>query len=133
MNSIIEELEERIEHWRQRAEIAEEALHGRLWEEAVRPLSLYQTRILRLLAKRDMMANVLFARMELDYPNTTHNALKSQICLLRAKLPESMVPPLKYRGSVPYTIPDRQALQAFLETGVVPEAARFAGHMEEAA
>lgn len=126
MTSIIEDLEEQVEYWRARAEAAEAIVAGQDWARAVPPLSLYQTRILRLLGQRDVMAKTLLAKMELDYPNTTDNCLKSQICLLRAKLPAVICPPLKSRGSVPYTIPDREALRVFLDTGVLPAEQRRA-------
>lgn len=126
MSTIIEELEEQVEYWRQRAEALEQAVSGRAWSESVAPLSLYQTRVLRCLLKRDMMANSLFDVMLADYPGTSHNALKAQICLLRVKLPAHIVPPLKHKWSLPYTIPDRAALKAFLDTGVLPESQRLA-------
>jgi len=126
MKTIIAELEEQVEFWRQRAEELEHAVAGRMWSEAVAPLSLYQTRLMRILAKRDTMANALLSVMSLDYPNTSHNAMKSQICMIRLKLPAHIAPPLKHAWSKPYAVPDRAALQAFLLTGMLPEAGRLA-------
>ncbi|HAH11525.1 MAG TPA: hypothetical protein DCL48_15635 [Alphaproteobacteria bacterium] len=126
MNSIIEDLEEQVEFWRQRAESLENAVAGKVWGVTVAPCSLYQTRLLRVLLKRDMMANHLLEVMLAEYPNTTHNAMKAQICLMRLKLPAHIVPPLKHKWSMPYTIPDRAALRTFLETGEISHAGRLA-------
>jgi len=125
MRTIIEDLEEQVEHWRQRAEAAEGALRGGQWETPVPPLSLYKTRVLRILAKRDATGTQLVESMAADYELTTSNALKSQMSNIRRLLPAHIVPPrnqsMGWGVSSIYTIPDRPALAAFLESGVLPE------------
>lgn len=130
MRSHIEDLEHEIEHWRQRAEAAEAALRGVEWETPVRPLSLYQTRVLRILVHRDATGVQLVQAMGADYEQTTGNALKAQLSKMRHLLPAEIVPPCAvpcgWGVSSVYTIPDRAALAQFLATGVVPEMARAA-------
>ena len=129
--SIIEDLEEQVEYWRQRAEAAEAALQGTAWETPIPPCSLYQTRVLRVLAKQDATGNQIVLALEHNYPGSTLNTLKAQISKVRRRLPPEIVPPLAYNGGwgnggPVYTIPDREALAAFLATGVLPETRRAA-------
>jgi len=125
MTTIIEDLEYQVEYWRGRAEAAEAALRGSAWEHPVKPLTLYQTRVLRLLAERDMTGDQIVGALLNPYEATTPNALKAQLSKIRRVLPASIVPPWAFSGSWgnrgTYTIPDRPALRAFLETGALPE------------
>lgn len=115
MSTIIEELEEQVEYWRQRAEVAEAALgYGEQWHRAVKPLSLQMTRIMRLLAARDMTAQDLLLILEQAYPNITIGSIKVRICTIRGLLPGSLMP-FKLGGvGHGYTVKDRAALRAFL-------------------
>jgi len=118
MRSIIEDLETQVEHWRARAEAAEAALRGVDWQRPVRPLSLYQTRVLRILAERDATSEQITNALQDDYPGTSTNCLKAQISKMRTFMPREIVPPNAYNsgwgGTAVYTIPDRAALRAFL-------------------
>jgi hypothetical protein len=130
MRTIIEDLEMQVEHWRARAEAAEMALRGVEWETHVRPLSLYQTRVLRILAQRDASADTITEALQADYPGTSTNCLKAQISKMRKFMPREIVPPNAYNSgwgsSAVYTIPDRAALAEFLASGVMPEQRRCA-------
>lgn len=130
MSGIIEDLEEQVETWRQRAEAAEAALGMGPADLAVPPLSLYQTRVMRMLAERDMTGAQLLNALMPHYPNTTDNALKSFLSQLRRKLPAHIAPPRSVTSgwgvSTPYTIQDRPALRAFLATGALPQTQRRA-------
>jgi hypothetical protein len=120
----IEALEEELETMRARAEAAEHALRGVEWETHVRPLSLYQTRVLRILAQRDASADSITEALQADYPGTSTNCLKAQISKMRRFMPREIVPPNAYNSgwgsSAVYTIPDRPALAEFLATGQLP-------------
>jgi non-ribosomal peptide synthetase component F len=128
--SIIEDLEHEIEHWRQRAEAAEAALRGDNWNRLVAPLSLYETRVLRILVKQDASGDQIVNALLPDYEGTNTNSLKAMLTRIRARLPEHITPPRNapagWGVSSIYTIPDRAALAQFLATGVVPEMARAA-------
>jgi hypothetical protein len=120
----IEGLRLELEAMRQRAEAAEHALRGVEWETHVRPLSLYQTRVLRILAQRDASADTITEALQADYPGTSTNCLKAQISKMRRFMPREIVPPNAYNSgwgsSAVYTIPDRAALAEFLATGQLP-------------
>jgi hypothetical protein len=126
----IEGLRLELEAMRQRAEAAEHALRGVEWETHVRPLSLYQTRVLRILAQRDASADAITEALQADYPDTSTNCLKAQISKMRKFMPREIVPPNAYNSgwgsSAVYTIPDRPALAEFLRSGVLPEQRRAA-------
>jgi hypothetical protein len=122
----IEGLRLELEAMRQRAEAAEHALRGVEWETHVRPLSLYQTRVLRILAQRDASADTITEALQADYPGTSTNCLKAQISKMRRFMPREIVPPNAYNSgwgsSAVYTIPDRAALAEFLAFGTLPMA-----------
>jgi hypothetical protein len=122
----IARLQEELEAMRQRAEAAEAALGLAFVEVAVPPMGLYQTRVMRMLAERDLTGQQIINALLPHYPNTTDNCLKSFMSQLRRKLPASIAPPrAKPAGwgvSSPYTIPDRPALRAFLASGQMPMA-----------
>jgi len=127
----IEALEEEVEKWRARAEAAEAALQGTAWETPRWPCSLYQTRVLRVLVNQDATGNQIALALENNYPGTSLNVLKAQISKMRRVLPEHIAPPLAYNGGwgnggPVYTIPDREALRAFLDGGELPAARRAA-------
>lgn len=126
----IERLEDELEAMRQRAEAAEAALRGVEWETPVRPLSLYQTRVLRILVQRDATGVQLVQAMGADYELTSGNALKAQLSKMRRLLPADIVPPCNvpcgWGVSSIYTIPNRPALAEFLATGVLRQMARAA-------
>ena len=125
----IARLETELEAMRQRAEAAEAALYGsedkNLWRRPVAPLSLYRTRLARLLAIRDMTGAKLLAAMQGWYPTTSHNTLKAQLSYMRRDLPAHIAPPREapcgWGETALYTIPDREALRAFLD-GQMPMA-----------
>jgi hypothetical protein len=123
----IARLQEELEAMRQRAEAAEAALGmGDGWGVAVPPLSLQMTRIMRLLAARDMNPQTLFLTLEETYPNTTIGSLKVRLSTIRGMLP-GHIAPFK-RGGVghAYTVKDRAGLREFLRTGVLPAQTRRA-------
>jgi hypothetical protein len=127
MRTHIEDLELAVEYWRSRAEAAEEALRGGssepgVWMEAVYPLTLFQTRVMRLLARRGMSSAGLLQVLQNDYPNTSDGSVKAQLTNIRHALPAEIAP---VRGK-PYPgcfhihyVPDPEALKAFLASGVL--------------
>ena len=120
MRTHIEDLEHQIEHWRQRAEAAEAALgQGAQWHRAVQPLSLQMTRMMRLLSARDMTAQDLLLVLETDYPSITIGSIKVRLSTIRGLLPGGMAPSKRGGTGHPYTVPDPQALKAFLASGVL--------------
>jgi hypothetical protein len=132
--AMIAERDEAVEYWRQRAEAAELALRGGnmepgVWNERVYPLSLFQTRIMRLLARRDMTSLALQVILQNEYPDTTEGSIKAHLTHIRSRLPCSIAPPkgAPCRGTRhPYSVPDRAALKDFLETGELPVSMRRA-------
>ncbi len=122
----IDGLRTELETMRQRAEAAEAALRGDNWNRFVPPLSLYETRVLRILVKRDVSGEGIVRALRSDYETTTTNSLKAILTRMREKLPAHIVPPRCVPGgwgvSAIYTIPDRLALAAFLATGELPMA-----------
>lgn len=121
--SIIAELEEAVEYWRQRAEKAEQALVDLAgpqadWNRAVRPLTLCETRIMRLLAGREMTGRALCSAMRRSYPRISDNSVKCQLSRIRKKLPADMAPARGtsrgYGSENMYRVENREALRAFL-------------------
>ena len=109
----IAELEEQVEHYRQRAEAAEAILRGGDWHAKVRPLSLTQTRIMRLLARYDLSTSAIMSALEADRPNISYNAVKVQISAIRRKIPD-LAPLVAGAPGGIYTVPDRDGLRRFL-------------------
>ena len=126
----IARLEEKLEAMRQRAEAAESALRGNDWDKVVPPCSLYETRVLRILAKRDATGEEIVRGLTANYEGTNTNSFKSILTRMRQKLPAAIVPPRSapqgWGCSSTYTIPDRDALKAFLATGEMPQVRRAA-------
>jgi len=114
MTTHYQDLEEQIEYWRQRAESAEAAICGARWNDAVPPLTLYQTRLMRLLARKAFTPEALALAMSLDYPETSKRCVYIQIFHVRNKLPWQIAPSPARKYSHPYDVPDRDALRAFL-------------------
>lgn len=112
MKSHYQDLEDQVAYWQDRAERAESALRGRDWDGAVKPLSLSQTRLMRLLAGRDCSIAMFIAAMSDAQPNISDSSVKAQLCVIRTKLPQVIAPSYGYGGV--YTVPDREALKAFL-------------------
>ncbi|WP_287994208.1 hypothetical protein [Acidiphilium sp.] len=118
----IASLETDVEYWRQRAETAEAALKGGLeWDLARPPLTLAETRILRLMARRHVGAEAIVSVMQQSYPKFDTNSLKVRCYHMRRKLPHCIAPSYLERQYAPHTIPDLEACQAFLDTGRLPE------------
>ena len=120
--SIVEELQEQVEYWRDRAESAERAIKGDKWNEAVPPMTLQETRIMRIIARRPVSGASILGTLYADYPNTSDNVLKSRLSMIRGKMPEHLSP-TRFGGKMtPYNVPDRDALKAFLgEVEIEPE------------
>jgi len=113
--SIVSDLEEQVEYWRQRAECAEHVLRGDHWNKKVPPLTLQQTRILRLLAKRDMDAAAIARSLTDDYPTITAKAIMVRVSQMRTILPEHLrISSVIGQHGAPYRTPDKGALTAFL-------------------
>jgi hypothetical protein len=127
MNTIIEELEEQVETWRQRAEAAEAALGmGDHWHRAVPPLSLQMTRIMRLLSARPLTsAEIAEKLITTDYPNTSIRTVLVRLCQIRQVMPAGLMPMSGGYGK-PYIVRDPEALKAFLWSGQLPQPQRRA-------
>ena len=123
----ISRLEEELEAMRQRAEAAEAALGMGTadWNRAVKPLSLQTTRIMRLLAVRDMTCDEMAGALIRDYPDMSKQLVRIRMSQIRPILPWELMPTMAgyYR---PYSVKDRDALKAFLATGELPQVRRAA-------
>lgn len=127
MRSIIEDLELEIEVLRQRCD-AFEGLLGlpSAWEAPVPPMTLYQTRLMRILARKDAPASSVARLMASYYPNTSCDSIDVIAHRLRRILPANIAPRRRKTRSDVLSIPDRPALQAFLATGHLPQSLRQA-------
>lgn len=109
----INSLELEIETWRTRALAAESAIQGDDWDVALPPLTLMQTRMMRVVARgsftRQRIAKLL---------GTTGANVSTQLCLARGKLPEPIQPkPNNKNGGhyfSAYRVEHLEALRAFL-------------------
>ena len=119
-------LEEEIERLTQRVEALEAAIAPGAWSQSVPPLTLYQTRVMRLIAKRPMTGNDALRVMSAYYPNTSDNSFDALLVIIRRVLPEAIAPMRRTRKYCQLNVPDRDALRLFLETGELPEAGRLA-------
>lgn len=129
MSTIIEELEEQVEYWRQRAEAAEAALGiGDRWDVRTPPLSLYETRVMRVIAERPLTGTDAVRILSAWYPNTSNNSLDVLLHRIRRRLPADIAPSPRLTGSryAFIEVPDREALRVFLDTGQLPQAHRQA-------
>lgn len=122
----IEALEEELEAMRQRAEAFEQAFGPGAWDRRVQPLSLYQTRIMRIIAKGDVTGTDAVRLMACYYPNTSMNSFDALLVHIRRTLPEAIAPNRRRSKHCVLTVPDRPALRTFLESGVLPEVGRMA-------
>ena len=135
--TIIEDLEERVEYWRQRAEDAEAELrhirtrvlsailgsddHPAVWNQAVKPLSIGDTRVLRLLAAQPCTREQIAAAL-----GKSLNTVSVHIYRIRDKLPEHMHPSsLKFHNDT-YTLPDISVVRKFLGETDTPDIRRVA-------
>jgi hypothetical protein len=119
-------LEEEIERLTQRVLALEAFLAPGLWDAPVPPLTLYQTRVMRLIAKRPVSGNDALRVMAAYYPATSDNALDSQMVAIRKALPGSIAPVLRRSKFCVLRVPDPAALAEFLATGVLPAMRRAA-------
>jgi hypothetical protein len=122
----IEALEEELEAMRQRAEAFEQAFGPGAWDKPVAPLSLYQTRIMRIIAKGDVTGTDAVRLLACYYPSTSGNSFDALLVLIRRALPDAIAPNRRRSKYCVLTVPDRPALREFLETGILPEAGRLA-------
>lgn len=113
--SIIDELEYQVEYWRRRAEDAERALKGDHWDSKVPPLSLQQTRIMRLIARRPITPKAICEVIQNDYPDCSIKGVLATVSNARRKLPDAIRPMHAWGEGNRYRVPDPDALKAFLE------------------
>jgi hypothetical protein len=119
----IESLHIEIETLRQRCEAFEAYVAGNgEWEACVRPLSLYQTRLMRLIARKDVTGSDAIRIMGCYYPDTSPNALYCQLVYIRRVLPAEIAPRLRKTKFDYLSVPDREALKQFLASKQMPMA-----------
>jgi len=117
----IARLEEELEALRETVAAFEAMLAGSgEWESRVPPLSLYQTRVMRLIARKDVTGSDASRIMGCYYPDTSSNALDCQLVYIRRLLPAEIAPRLRRTKFDYLSVPDRPALAAFLQTGQIP-------------
>jgi len=117
----ISRLEEELEAMRGTVAAFEALLAGPgNWEAPVRPLSLYQTRLMRLVARKDVTGSDAVRVMGCYYPDTSPNALDCQLVYIRKLLPANIAPRVRRTKFDYISVPDRPALLAFLATGQLP-------------
>lgn len=127
MKSIIEELEIEVEGLRQRCQAFEELLGAAgAWEAPVPPLTLYQTRLMRILAHKDAPASTVARLMACYYPDTSCDVIDVIVHRLRRVLPVEIAPRRRKTRSDVLSVPDRPALAQFLATGEMPQTRRAA-------
>ena len=127
MRTHIEDLHLEIETLRQRCDAFEAAFGpGDAWSTPVPPLTLYQTRVMRLIAKRPVSGNDALRVMAAYYPTTSDNALDSQMVAIRKALPPEIAPVLRRSKFCQLRVPDPGALAEFLASGVLPAMRRAA-------
>ena len=120
MKTIIEDLQIEVETLRQRCQAFEAFVAGTgEWEARVFPLSLYQTRLMRLIARKDVTGSDAVRIMGCYYPETSPNAFDSQLVYIRRVLPAEIAPRLRRTKFDYLSVPDRDALKAFLASGTL--------------
>ena len=116
----IARLETELEAKRETVAAFETWLAGSDWEAPVRPLSLYQTRVMRLIARKDVTGSDAIRIMGCYYPDTSPNAFDCQLVYIRRMLPADIAPRLRRSKFDHLSVPDRDGLKEFLVTGVLP-------------
>jgi hypothetical protein len=123
MKTIIEDLQIEVETLRQRCQAFEAFVAGTgEWEARVLPLSLYQTRLMRLIARKDVTGSDAVRIMGCYYPETSPNALDCQLVYIRRVLPAEIAPRLRRTKFDYLSVPDREALKQFLASKQMPMA-----------
>ncbi len=127
----IARLEEELEAATQRCEVLQAFLSNngdpKDWGVTVPPLTLYQTRLLRLVAARPLPGWEAVRVLLAWYPGTSDNSLDAQLCMMRKTLPAEIAPAVRTTSRYsPIDVPDRAALADFLASGVLPAHRRAA-------
>jgi hypothetical protein len=115
-------LEEEIERLTQRVLALEAFFAPGAWDAPVPPLTLYQTRVMRLIAKRPVSGNDALRVMAAYYPMTSDNALDTQMVNIRRVLPPEIAPVVRRSKFCVLRVPDPDALAEFLAGGQMPMA-----------
>lgn len=119
MKTHYQDLEEQVEYWRYRAEEAEAKLSraalGFVRTKRVPGLSPAQSAIMQLLAVEDLTRKELHQLLEDGGMEMSPNTLKVQICHCRKLLPANIAPTLVRTWHGKYQIPDRNALNEFID------------------
>ena len=117
----IARLEEEVEHLAQRCKAFEDLLASNgEWDQPTPPLTLYQTRLLRILARKDAPAAVVARLMGAYYPDTSCDSIDVIVLRLRRTLPPEIAPRKRRTRNDVLSVPDRAALAEFLATGQLP-------------
>lgn len=119
MKTHYQDLEEQVEYWRYRAEEAEAKLSraalGFVKTKRVPGLSPSQSAIMQLLAIEDLSGTELQQLLEDGGVEINQRTLKVQICKCRKLLPAHIAPTLVRSWHGKYQIPDRDALNEFID------------------
>lgn len=132
MKSIIDSLHTEVERLTQRCNALQAFLsatgNAADWDRRIEPLSLYETRVMRLVCKRRLTGNEAVRILSAWYPETNSSSLDVMLNRLRKRLPTEIAPSARLNGSryAAIDVPDRPALAAFLESGVLPDVRRVA-------
>jgi len=97
-----------------RVSALEAMVKGEDWDAAVPPLSLQQTRAMRLIARKPVSPARLVSALACDYPRITPNSLTVTIFRCRKKLPPHIAPRILPSAAAPFEVADPDALRAFL-------------------
>lgn len=100
----------------------------REWDRPVPPLSLYESRVMRLVGERPVTGGEAVNVLSAWYPETSSKSLDVILNRIRRRLPEEIAPAARLNGSryALIDVPDRAALAEFLATGVLPDVRRAA-------
>jgi hypothetical protein len=104
-------------YWRDRCRRAEAAMRGSEWNLRLYPFTLYETRILRLLARHESCSNELFLTALYDGHRDIEPSIKSIRTLItraRSRLPRKIR--IEAIASFGYHTPHRNALARHLDS-----------------
>ncbi|MEO0606623.1 MAG: hypothetical protein AAFY82_00220 [Pseudomonadota bacterium] len=112
--SRIETLEEENEHLRQLNEDLRKAAASDEWDQLRWPLTLQQTRVLRLVHKGIYNRTQIARKIELDYPNFNVPTLNVVLTKIRRALPEAISPRRSKVYNSTLRVPDPETLGQYL-------------------
>lgn len=114
--AVARSLSEERDFWRERCRQIEASLIGDAWDVRVRPYTLWETRVLRLLARHEvcrfeLLLHALYTVQ--DREGVDERTLRTVVSRIRTKLPASLS--VTSVRSVGWQVNNRKALQHYLD------------------